>query len=262
MRAHDQQDQQDQHDAVGAYVVGALEPADTATFETHLLHCAVCREEVVALREVAAELSFLAAAPPPPPGLRTAVLAAIPGVPQLPPVAVATTPASPEAGTGVVDLDSARRTRLERRTRVLTLLVAAVSVLALALGGVVVSLSGRDQAPVASAGPDAGLLSAPDARIVRATLTNGAEASFVVSKSQNRALFAAHALPDPGAGRTYQLWTLHDGVASPDSTLGGGADVTEWFHGAVGEADQLAVTVEPAGGSRTPTLPILASGTV
>jgi anti-sigma-K factor RskA len=260
VRAHDQHDQQDQHEGVGAYVVGALEPADAAAFETHLLHCGACRAEVVALREVAAELSFLAAAPPPPPGLRTAVLAAIPEVPQLPPVA------APAASTALedapVDLAAARRTRLERRTRVLTLLVAAVSVLALALGGVVVSLAGRDQAPVASAGADAGLLAAPDARIVRATLADGTEASFVVSKSQNRALFAAHALPDPGAGRTYQLWTLRGGTPSPDSTLGGGADVTQWFHGPVAEADQLAVTVEPAGGSRTPTLPILASGTV
>ena len=252
------------HDATGAYVVAALGPSDLDAFERHLETCGRCQEEVGRLRETATELGWLAAAPPPPPGLRAALLAAIPAVPQLPPEVVRTRSAEP--GRAVTDLAQARRPRAERRTRVLTLLVAAVSVLALGLGGVVASLVGREPTPTASSvgSPvnDAGILSAPDARLVRATLTDGTPASFVVSRQQNRAVFVAHGLPDAGAGRTYQLWTLRAGAPAADSTLGGGGDVSQWFHGSVADADALAVTVEPTGGSVAPTGPLLVSVTV
>ena len=252
-------DHDTQHDAAGTYVVGALQTRDLETFEDHLQRCADCRVEVAQLQETAAELGWLAAAPPPPSSLRAAVLSAVPGVAQLPPIPKTDVP------DGLGDLAAARtaraqgRDRTTRRTRVLTLLVAAVSVVALALGGVVVSLSGRQDAPVASSGTDVGLLAAPDARIVRAVMRDGTTASFVVSQDQNRALFVAHGLPDVGTGRTYQLWTIRRGAAAPDSTLGGGTDVSQWFHGSVTEADQLAVTVEPAGGSAQPTSPVLTS---
>ncbi|SDU90540.1 Anti-sigma-K factor RskA [Microlunatus sagamiharensis] len=248
-----------EHDAAGTYVVGALQTRDLETFEQHLRRCADCRLEVAQLQETAAELGWLAAAPPPPASLRAAVLSAVPGVAQLPPIPKTDVPA------GLGDLAAARtarsrsRDRLARRTRALSLLVAAVSVVALALGGVVVSLSGRQDAPAASSGTDVGLLAAPDARIVPAAMPDGTTASFVVSQGQNRALFVAHGLPDVGSGRTYQLWTVRGGTAVPDSTLGGGADVSQWFHGSVTEAEQLAVTVEPAGGSARPTTPVLAS---
>ncbi|SEQ67995.1 anti-sigma factor [Microlunatus flavus] len=247
------------HDAAGAYVVAALQPEDLDAFERHLARCDRCQTEVARLRETATELGWLAAAPPPPPGLRAAVLSGVATVAQLPPE---TRPSRERADEDdVVDLGAARRNRVARRTRVLTLLVAAVSVLALALGGVVVSLVGDRPTPTAAAG-DAGLLSAPDARIVPASLPGGAHASFVVSRQQNRALFVAHGLPALDGGRTYQLWTVRGSAASPDSLLGGGADVSQWFHGTVADADALAVTVEPAGGSPVPTSPVLVSGTL
>lgn len=240
-----------QHDAVGAYVVGALQPEDLESFEAHLEACPRCQEEAAALGAAAAELGLLASAPPPPPGLRTAVLTAVPRVHQLPP--------APRRVADVRLLDHARQRRATRRTRALTLLVAAVSVLALALGGTVVTLV-RQQTPVATTPADTSLLSAPDARIVPATFPDGTQVSFVVSKSQNRALFVAHDLASPRSGRTYQLWTVRRGVPLPDSTVAGGADVSQWFHGSVADAGSLAVTVEPEGGSTLPTTPVLASG--
>ena len=66
--------------------------------------------------------------------------------------------------------------------------------------------------PAPSAGPrrrarprDASSLAAPDAQIVPLVLANGAQVSFVVSKSQNRALFVGGDLPSPGPGKTYEL---------------------------------------------------------
>ena len=87
----------------------------------------------------------------------------------------------------------------------LSVLVAAVTVVALALGVTVYSLARQAEAPPV-AGPsvpqapqvDPSLLAAPDAEIFPTTLTNGAQVSFVVSKSQNRAAFVSTDLPLPG----------------------------------------------------------------
>ena len=38
------------HDDVGAYLLGALEPAEQAAFEGHLATCPECRDEVEQLR--------------------------------------------------------------------------------------------------------------------------------------------------------------------------------------------------------------------
>lgn len=75
------------HDAVGAYVLGALPADERRAFERHLPGCADCRREVAELRPVAALLPLLleieseesdatAAIPPPSPALRDRVLAA------------------------------------------------------------------------------------------------------------------------------------------------------------------------------------------
>ena len=53
-----------------------------------------------------------------------------------------------------------------------------------------------------------------------------------------------------------QLWLMEDGVPVPDVHFPGG-EVRAWLEGDVGDAAAVAVTVEPAGGSQTPTLPVV-----
>lgn len=64
------------HDAVGSYVVNALDPPERVEFEAHLPTCNRCRLEVAEFRETVAELTVLVATPPPA-ALRTSLLAAI-----------------------------------------------------------------------------------------------------------------------------------------------------------------------------------------
>jgi hypothetical protein len=64
------------HEQAPAYVVDALDDAERAAFEAHLVHCAACRDEVAALGGAAGALAFAAEAPPPPPELRERILAA------------------------------------------------------------------------------------------------------------------------------------------------------------------------------------------
>ncbi len=234
------------HGATGAYAVDALEADELAAFEAHRAVCATCSREVAEFCETAPRLSVLAAAPPPPPALRTAILTGLADVPQLPPLHGDVRQLRPP----LVDELTLRRST--RRARVLSVLVAAVSVLALALGGTVYSLT-RQQAPVAGASADTSLLAAPDARIVPLVMANGAQVSFVVSKSQNRALFVGGDLPSPGRGKTYELWTLSGPTVTPDNLVGGGTNVSQWFHGPISQSTDVAVSIEDAGGSPRPT---------
>jgi hypothetical protein len=235
------------HGASGLYAVDALEGDELLAFEAHRDVCPSCSREVASFCETAPRLSVLAAAPTPPPALRQAVLAGIVGVAQLPPLHGDVR----QPGPHLVDELTARRTN--RRARVLSVLVAAVSVVALVLGGLAYSLARQPQAPVAGPSADTSLLAAPDARILPVVLANGAQVSFVVSKDQNRALFVGNDLPSPGPGKTYELWTVRGTTASPDALVGAGTAVAQWFHGPVSGSTGVAVSIEDAGGSPQPT---------
>jgi anti-sigma factor RsiW len=74
----------DVHSLGGAYVLDAVSDAERGAVERHLGRCSACAEEVAELRETATRLG-LAASAEPPPKLRSAVLARIAQVRQLPP---------------------------------------------------------------------------------------------------------------------------------------------------------------------------------
>lgn len=245
------------HGATGSYVLNALDPSEVDEFEAHLAVCPTCSREVVEFCETAAELSLLATAPPPA-ALKSSIMSAISGVRVLPPDPVATTaPAEvvhvPQRAMPVDEL-ALRRAR--RRTRILSFAVAAALVAALAMGGWVVGLKQQQQGQIAAPALETQVYRAPDVKITQFTLKNGAQASFVASKSLNKAFLTSSSLPDPGAGKTYQLWTLRGKEAIPDNLLSGGKGVDAWFRGDITQASNVALTIEPAGGSQSPTLPI------
>jgi hypothetical protein len=246
------------HGAVGSYVVNALDPDELEAFEAHLAVCPTCSREVVEFGETAAELSVLASATPPPAGLRSSILSAISEVRPLPPEpaaeAVTAEPAAPSVAAGPrrpVDELALRRQR--RRTRILSILVAAVMAAAVALGGVVYTLVQSRQAQVAQQAAETELLTAPDVQTYSATMKDGGQISFVVSRSLDRAMFIGKDLPTVGADRRYQLWTLEGQQAIPDNLVAGGGDRKEFFRETLSGVTGLAVSVEAAGGAQQPT---------
>lgn len=259
------------HIDVGCYVADALDTDERAAFEAHLGHCESCSREVVEFSETSAELARLVAMTPPR-VIRGSMLSAIQSVRPLPPLTGAPKALSSSTGevgpaprvlnpsTSSTDELSARRSaRGSRRNRVLTGLIAAAAVVALALGGFVYSLDQQRQADVVAGTAETRqreLLSAPDAKIFT-TSRNGAQYSFVVSKQRNAALFIGTDLASPGADKTYQLWTLQGRTALPDALVAASAS-TQWFEGPITDSTSLAITIEPASGARQPTPPILA----
>lgn len=261
------------HGAVGSYVINALDSPETREFEAHLAVCETCRREVVEFSETAAQLGHLVEAPPPP-ALRASILSAIREVRPLPPVEVRET-SEPEflprrmnvAPTSRDDASVARQVapvdelavrRSRRMTRVLAFAAAAALVIALGLGGWVVNLR-HNQAQVASGALEAQLLAAPDLKVVTTPMKNGGVASFRYSRSLDKAMFVGEGLTAPEQGKAYQLWTIKGPAAVPDRLFAGGQAQKAWLDGDIQDADGAAVTLEPSGGSKTPTAPILAS---
>lgn len=272
----------DLHELAAPYAVDALEPAEEAAFEHHLPGCPRCRAELAGYAEVTAHLAQ-AVAQEPPPALRAAVLGAIhhprprTAISDEAPAGGAATPADTgtkpgtdaaeeglpgstpgHPGAEVVSLDAHRR---RRHRRLLAAAAAAVLLPGVALGGwgLGVQSEQRQQEQLLAQEQDRQnrLLTASDVTTHRIEV-EGRPATLLVSQQQDTALFVSTDLPDPGAGREYQLWLVQEDVPVPDVHFTGG-QVRTWLNGEVADAGAVAMTIEPAGGSTTPTLPILAA---
>ncbi|GAA2153149.1 anti-sigma factor [Kitasatospora kazusensis] len=234
----------DLHTLTGAYATHSLSEQERQDFERHLAACPACTLEV---QEFSAALARLGSAEAlvVPAELKSRVMAGISSVRQLAPgVAEEATTTAPGRG------------RLRRYLPRLAL-AASVAVAAL-LGGVAVQQHGQADRARATASRLASqqaafssLLTAPDARTTTGSAGSGV-GTVVYSQSRGEAGFLASNLPTLPSDRTYQLWYNDHGTMRPAGLLpasNGSLLLTGRIDGAAG----IGVTVEPAGGSRTPS---------
>lgn len=241
----------DVHALAGAYALDALPADERAFFERHLAACDACTNEVAELSETASRLGS-AAAQAPPPDLRARILAAADVTRQLPPE-----PAPVE----VPSLWERSRGRM---------LMSVAACLALAVVGLTgVSLNLRNdlrtaQEQVAGNADVMAVVAAGDLETVELVLGSGSTpGSFLFSPSQDQGVLVGRGMKDPGNGKTYELWLIHDGTPIPagvfDPSEDGSAIAAVEGIGIVRGAERVAVTIEPAGGSPRPTGSIIAS---
>jgi hypothetical protein len=140
-----------------------------------------------------------------------------------------------------------------RRRRTWRVLAAALALAVAVAVPTVVAVRESQRAQQAEARVDriADLLAEPGAQVATAEVTTGGTAVAVVTA--DAALVTASGLTDPGAGNVYQLWVMRDGVPVPDATATTSAGVLQIGTDAYRTGDALALTVEPAAGSQTPT---------
>ncbi|MBP8537064.1 anti-sigma factor domain-containing protein [Streptomyces sp. MK37H] len=242
----------DLHTLTGAYAVNALSGRELSEFERHLAVCDACRQEVRELRETAAKLA-VATALAPPPTMKDDVLRRIATVRQEPPRVAAREPRESHAGPR-------RRTGRRAMNFALAACVAAAAV----CGGAAVwqyrqasdarDTARRSEQRVAQAEEMTQVLAAPDAHSRSGRMADGSTGTVVVSRGLNKAVFLASGLPEPPAGRIYQLWFSDGGTMRPAGLMdSSGRSTAAVMSGAVGKASAMGVTVEPAGGSKTPT---------
>jgi len=221
----------DLHTLSGAYVLHALSDEERAMFGQHLEECQACRDEVRELAETVSRMGA-AEATPPPAALRARVLAVADRQPQLPPL--------------VTPLEQARTRR--RLTR-LAVAAAAVVVVAGSVFGIT-RLQGHNEPPVASPSVSQ-VFHAPDAKTLTVPTANGGRLRVALSPKSGRMAVATSALHPLARQKVYQLWTLHNGLATSVGLvhdLRGGKVMPIPASGT-----KVAITVEPAGGSAQPT---------
>ncbi len=233
----------DEHEAddevqamIALEAVGALTTHEREDLERALRRRPDVRAELDELRAVA---SLMVVEEAPPQTLRSSVLDA-----------VAATPQESERAAVVHLAD-------RRRNRWFAVGAAAAAIVALAVGAVVV---------VSNGGPstDDEIVSVMEDSAARTIPMDGEldGLSIVHSDDQDAAVLTGAGLPVPEGERVYELWALRD-EAAPERVgifrpTADGA-VTVYLDGLDPNSARWAVTEEPAGGSDTPTLPILAA---
>ncbi|MFB8405744.1 anti-sigma factor domain-containing protein [Streptomyces sp. NPDC055912] len=234
----------DPHTMTGAYALDTLDPEEHEAVRRHLAECPSCAQEVLEFSETAVRLG-LAVAVTPTAALRTGVLERIATVRQEPPA------------TRAVRAPRGRR-GLRRWSH---WALAACLAGAVGLGGVAAWQHGlaedaRQETTRARQANDAvaEVLAAPDARVSTSRLEGGAVGTVVVSASLDRAVFAASGMAPPPAGKVYQLWYDDEGTMRSAGLMDPGATAeATLLDGPVDRASGVGVTVEPAGGSPSPT---------
>ncbi len=233
-------------EVLGAYALDAVTDDERAEIEGVLTGDPVRRAEADSLLGVAAQLGAAVPATPPP-SLRSAVFEEIARTPQEAPVA---------------SLDAARHRRASRTGRGRLALLAGVAAAAVvtAVGGLAFALVQADQR-ADRAEQVAQVLADDDAVVVDLTGDLATTLRVAWSAEEDATVLLADGLAPVGEDQTYELWVLGGDAPVPAALFrpDDGGELRVRVEGLVPERDQLAVTVEPAGGSPAPTGDILAT---
>jgi hypothetical protein len=156
------------------------------------------------------------------------------------------------------ELAQARKRREERRgpsgTR--RWLIGMAAAAAIALGGVGVGAYMADQNDPVNQVARAG-----DLREASVNVAGGGKATLLISASEDAAVVKMSGVPAPPAGKVYQMWLIPKDGSAPvsqglmDEQALSKPAVVQGIHSAA----SLGITVEPAGGSKAPTLPTVAA---
>jgi anti-sigma factor RsiW len=235
------------HALIGPYVLDAVDDLERASFDRHLRECDVCRAEVDELREASARLADGAWSVPPP-ALRDNVMAAIGSVRQIAPIS----PAAPAV-------------RPPRRLRLVTAAaVVAVTAAGAAAGAYAVqdhrvrTEQARAEAAQAAEARVRAVLAAPDLVVKEEPVTGGGRVTVATSKLHDAGVIMLAADAAPTGGRVFQLWTIRSQVPVSEGALKPGQSTAVEVVDGMTQASDVGVSIEPPGGSKTPTAPLAA----
>ncbi|WP_251092746.1 anti-sigma factor [Streptomyces sp. Caat 7-52] len=255
---------EDPHSLAAPYALDALEPAERRRFEKHLAGCDRCAAEVRDLAEDAVRLAWSAAAPAPA-ALRDRVLAAVRATPQEPArsgnraAAQEQAPARERARRlpphvwGVQPPPGRARTRGRPLFAPFATATAAAALVVASLFAVQAHRTeDRLTAEQARAREIAHVLAAPDARAASSEDGRGRSIGVIASASERVAVVTLSGYGTPPGGRVHQLWLMRPRVQPRSLGLLAG-DTPLVAKGLDTSSTSLAVTVEPDGGSATPS---------
>ena len=228
-------DEHSVRDLLPGYSLGILEEEEKNEVREHVAACAACRAELASFREVAGRLAAAAPLRDLPPELEARILR---GIGTLRATRKVTTP---------------RRNASSRRRAPWPALTAIAAMFAMALGvGNLLQWTGVLQPPLRGKQP----------RLTTALLSGTGDArnaygAIVLDPMDNKGVLAVTGLQGLDSGHQYQLWLIKDGqrrsggVFSPDAEGYGSMLLT--VPGDFKDFHSFGVTVEPRGGSDSPT---------
>jgi Anti-sigma-K factor rskA len=154
------------------------------------------------------------------------------------------------------------RRHAQRRPRIPRLaaaLAAASLVVVVALGVTHVTTRHQlDGARTASAAISR-VVTAPDARTETERTSAGGTVTVVVSADQQAAVVSARGMRSLPSAQTYQLWVIGPHGARSGGLLSGTGRTSPVLASGVEPGDRIGITVEPSGGTSSPTTtPVIA----
>ena len=219
------------HELAAAYALDALDGDELRAYEQHLAGCERCRKDVQSFRATAGALAYDVDLPPLPEALEHRIL-----------------DAARSERADVVPLP--RRWAIPAAAAGITAAAAAI-----VLGIWTIHLSNSLDREQAQRDSQAALLAILSD--CTATATEGASGRVCVSPT-GRAVLAVDGLEPAGHGKTYEAWVIAGKQVEPAGLFQGGPGRRYLrLSKRVPERATVGVTIERAGGSRTPTLPML-----
>ncbi len=237
--------------STGAYALNALSESERTELEQQLAGSEHLRAEVTELQDTAVELGLSVAPVDPPAALRDSILNAIETTPQLAPL---------ESDQAHERVDAPGPAELKARSRWRTSLVrmgAVAASIALIVGlGFTVRAGLQAQSDMTTASQINEIQAADDYQRQTVEVTGGGSATAVWSGQLRRAALIVDGWNQLPPGSTYELWFMDStGAATPAGTFDVGDDGahTIVLAAPMDAGDSIGVTVEPAGGSATPS---------
>jgi len=224
----------DYKEMIPAHALAALDAGDERALNEHLAGCAECRRDMAEWEETAAKLALSAKPMEPSPQVREKILNKI---------------RAEKSPSKVLPFPSPRRTIWGAIAAVLLFGALLVSVIVL----------WQQNRELRRQNQFAELLTAPGSRIAELSGTNeapGSTAKLAYDKN-GRAFLIANGLPQAPEGKEYQLWYIVDNKPLPGKTFAtdnsGHGRLEDQVPEAARQSAIFAITLEPAGGVRTPT---------
>lgn len=235
----------------GAYVLHALSDAENARFESMLADSEEARAEVTELADTAVELGMSVTPVDPPAALRGRILDQLATTAQLGPLPAAGVPTESARAVGPAE----ERARRRWYTRPVTTLMAAAAVVALIFGGgIAVNAVIQGQQATATASQITRIQAAPDHQQSTVAISTGGTATLIWSASLKRSALVVHGIDSLPGGKTYELWYLDKTGATAAGTFDArGSTQSVVLSGDMKPGDTVGVTIEPSGGSTSPT---------
>ena len=237
----------DYKEMIPAHALSTLDAAEARALNEHLEGCAECRRDLAEWEAVAASLALSADALEPSAQVRERILERVRTEPQS---------VSEKSASNVVPLPRARR-NLWNSLGSLGSIAAVILFAALLIAVIVLWQQNRRPRQDTTL---VEILSSPGAGMkdLHGTTEAPGASAKIVYDSTGRAILIVNGLPRPPQGKEYQLWFIEAKHAPrPGNTFStdsaGRAQVNEHILAQDRDYSVLAVTLEPAGGVKSPT---------